>query len=259
MKPSLATLRSELAPARERLLRHPIYASVKTLADIRTLQEHHVYAVWDFMSLLKALQRLLTCTEIPWRPAGDPLARRLVNEIVCAEESDEDGSGGFISHFELYLRSMLETGASTDAIEDTLNRVRLTNSLEHALQPAPPAARAFCLETFRVIRSGSIPAIAAAFTLGREDVIPEMFRQFVHDLQRQGTRVASLVDYLERHVAIDAERHAPMAEQMLASVCGDDKGAWTVARKAALSAIEARIAFWDGVSRALAPGHQHAT
>ncbi|MCY2960389.1 MAG: DUF3050 domain-containing protein [Planctomycetota bacterium] len=246
--PGLSGLRAELAPLRARLVAHPLYGSLKTLDQVRTFQEHHVFAVWDFMSLLKALQRELTCVEVPWRPAGDPIARRLINEIVVAEESDDDGRGGYLSHFDLYLASMLESGASTHAIRAVLERLEGRESLEHALEAAPAAARAFCGTTFEIAGSGSIPAIAAAFTLGREDVIPDMFRQIVRDLDRSGgPRLPSLVDYLERHVALDGERHGPMAERMLASLCGDDASAWRAALEAAEASIRARIGLWDAI------------
>ncbi len=241
-----------LHPLRAELVAHPLYGSLRTLADVRVFQEHHVFAVWDFMSLLKALQRALTCIEIPWRPVGDPVARRLINEIVVGEECDDDGHGGYIAHFDLYTMSMREAGASTRGIEDVLARLGRGESVESALANAPRAAANFNRVTFGIVQSGSVPAIAAAFTLGREDVIPDMFRQLVRDLDGSGgSRLPALVDYLERHVALDGERHGPMAARMLASVCGDDDGAWHSARAAAEASIRARIALWDGILEAL--------
>ncbi len=248
MMSGLEHLHGELAPLRARLVAHSIYGSLRTIEDVRTFQEHHVYAVWDFMSLLKSLQRALTCIDVPWRPVGDPVARRLINEIVVGEESDDDGRGGYIAHFDLYLASMRESGASTRAIEEVLHRVRRGEPIASALGAAPPAARAFSRATFAIVDSGSIPGIAAAFTLGREDVIPDMFRQFVRDLDASGgPRLPSLVDYLERHVELDGERHGPMAARMLANLCGRDAGAWRAASEAAAASIEARIALWDGI------------
>lgn len=244
----LARLEAELAPLRARLVSHPIYGALRTIEHVRVFQEHHVYAVWDFMSLLKSLQRAVTCVQVPWIPVGDPVARRLVNEIVVGEESDDDGRGGYVSHFDLYLASMRETGASTRGIELVLDRVRGGHAADSALEAAPRAARDFCRVTFEIVASASLPAIAAAFTFGREDVIPDMFRSLVHDLDAHcGRRLPSLIDYLERHVQLDGERHGPMAARMLTSVCGDEVAAWRAARDAAVASIEARIALWDGI------------
>ena len=91
----------DLGDARERLVRHRIYGLVDSAARLRRFMESHVFAVWDFQSLLKAMQQRLTCTSIPWVPTPDAEARRLVNEIVLDEESDALPEGGSASHFEL--------------------------------------------------------------------------------------------------------------------------------------------------------------
>ena len=86
------------------MVEHPVFTAIRDIQSLQIFMEAHVVAVWDFMSLVKRLQRDLTCVDVPWLPAADPLAARFVNEIVLAEESDEDGQGGFLSHFGLYRR-----------------------------------------------------------------------------------------------------------------------------------------------------------
>src|SRR2546425_11084063 len=102
------------------LLRMLLEEEIDRLDSLRLFMEHHAFAVWDFMSLLKALQRRLCCVEVPWLPAVDPLGSRLVNEIVLAEESDDDGRGGFASHFDLYHRAMTRCGANSAPIDGFL-------------------------------------------------------------------------------------------------------------------------------------------
>ena len=92
-----------------RLAAHPLYRSFHSVEDLRLFMESHVYAVWDFMSLLKTLHRGLTCVDTPWLPTSDASSRRLINEIVIGEESDED-EGQPLSHFELYLMVMQAAG-----------------------------------------------------------------------------------------------------------------------------------------------------
>src|SRR3954454_13753357 len=114
--PGIKRLEEEIGDARRAVVEHPLYAALDSLAAIRTFQEHHVFAVWDFMSLLKSLQRNLTCVTLPWVPTGPTGSRRLINDITLVEESDERGDG-FISHFELYLEGMTEAGADTSTID----------------------------------------------------------------------------------------------------------------------------------------------
>jgi len=241
----LAALQRRLEPLRLRLVAHPFYRALGTLDCVRRFQTHHVFAVWDFMSLLKALQRGLTSVDEVWRPRGSAMARRLVNEIVVGEESDVDGAG-YASHFELYRRAMRETGADTAPIDRVLARLDAGEDVFAALATAPPPARRFCEVTFTLVRSGALPAIAAAFLFGREDVIPDMFRHLVADLHaRHPGGLPTLVDYLQRHIELDGERHGPMAAQLLRELCGDDPVAWQQAVDGAVRAIEARLRLWD--------------
>lgn len=220
------------------------------MEDLQTFMEFHVYAVWDFMSLLKALQQKLTCTQIPWAPPGNRTACRLINEIVLGEESDEDGQGGFISHYEMYLQAMKQAGANTEAIEHLLVNLQRGMPLAAALQDAhiPHPAREFVRHTFRLIDSGETHQIAAAFTLGREDLIPELFRRLVGNLSEKFPhQLDGFSYYLARHIELDEEQHGPLAERMLVSLCGDDEQKWHDAAEAASAALAARFAMWNAI------------
>ena len=85
---------------REILQNHKIYFSIKKIEHLQTFMSSHVFAVWDFMSILKSLQSRLTCVKIPWTPAGNGTPARLVNEIVTEEETDLAPHGQYMSHFE---------------------------------------------------------------------------------------------------------------------------------------------------------------
>ncbi len=236
---STADMKARFAPLRARLAAHPLYAAVRTPAHLRLLMESHVYAVWDFMSLLKALQRALTCVEVPWVPSPLPASRRFLNEIVLGEESDEY-NGRTASHFELYLEAMAQAGADTAPIRAVVDHARIGKLV---LDGAPAAARHFVEATFRVIRGGSIAAQAAAFTFGREDAIPTMFRSLVRDLNREmGGDLGQFLWYLERHIEVDGDEHGPLALRMITDLCGTDAALWDEAAQAAEEALLARLA-----------------
>ncbi len=110
---------------REQLLTHRIYHMVDDQAELRAFMHSHVFAVWDFQCLMKALQRELTCVTVPWLPTVDPAARRMINEIVLDEESDITADGRPLSHFEMYLEAMHDCGANTIPIERFLKELKL--------------------------------------------------------------------------------------------------------------------------------------
>jgi pyrroloquinoline quinone (PQQ) biosynthesis protein C len=239
-------LLAAIAPLQQRLAAHPLYRSIRSLESLRTFMQSHVYAVWDFMSLLKSLQRALTSVELPWRPVGTASTRRLVNEIVLGEESDvyQDEP---LSHFELYLRAMQSCGASTASVDQLLASLARGSALSEALAPAPAEAAAFVRSTFAVIATGDVHRIAAAFTFGREDLIPEMFSAFVRELDGQMPgRIAPFRYYLERHIEVDGDEHGPMALAMLRELCPTTRH-WEEARVSAEAALEARLALWDSI------------
>ncbi len=246
-RPFLQDLEAEIAPLQAQLASHPVYSSIQTPRDLRIFLESHVFAVWDFMSLLKSLQRSFTCVEVPWTPSRFAAARRFINEIVLGEESDEY-QGRPLSHFEIYLEAMEKVRANTKPIRNLVNAAATAADWKTALRSAPAPAQAFVQSTFHIIERGSLAAQAAAFTFGRENVIPDMFRSVVNNLNRgSGGDLDPFLWYLERHIEVDGSDHGPLALKMVANVCGDSAALWDEAAAAARSALRARIAFWDGL------------
>lgn len=246
----LHRLQERLTPIREALLNHPVYRGIDRLDSLRLFMEHHVFAVWDFMSLLKKLQRHLCCIEVPWLPVGDPISCRLINEIVLAEESDEDGHGGFNSHFGLYCRAMIRCGANTRPIDAFVAELRQGKTVAAALESAdaPDCARRFVRETFQIIDGGNLCAIASAFTFGREDLLPDVFQRIVDELNREaGGGLEDFNYYLNRHISLDGDEHGPMAHRLLSSLCGSDESRWRAAERAAVDCLEARLVLWDRI------------
>jgi Protein of unknown function (DUF3050) len=246
----LSALNSEIEPLRQQLLQHPVYRAVNSVRRLQLFMEQHVFAVWDFMSLLKALQRTHTCMTLPWMPKVNRRVVRFLNEIVLGEESDEDGRGGYASHFELYLEAMKQLGASTFAIDSFVSLLGDNVDIERALTDcgAMSGAVQFVQNTWSCVNSGKPHCIAAAFSIGREDVIPEMFRRILDALEAQSPGQFDRIRYyLERHIEVDEGSHGPMALETIREMCGNNSTLWRESTDAANAALAARIRLWDSV------------
>ena len=238
--------------ARRQVTAHPVYQSLETIEAVNTFMYHHVFAVWDFMSLLKSLQRQLTCVAVPWVPSGPTGSRRLINDIVLVEESDEL-QGGFISHFELYLEGMRQSGADVSSIERFIESLRAGRPVPEALvtADAPGPSAEFVGTTWSFIENAPVWCQASAFAFGREDLIPDMFDKVIMVSQQHGNRLETFCDYLARHIEVDGEEHTPMAMQMLADLCGDDDIRWQQCVDTVNQALAARCRLWDGILAAI--------
>ncbi|MEE2758247.1 MAG: DUF420 domain-containing protein [Myxococcota bacterium] len=232
------------------LTAHPVYTAVGTRKAMCTFMESHVFAVWDFMSLVKALQVELTCTTTPWIPVGDADVRAFINEVVAGEESDQTADGRHLSHLELYIEAMEETGADIGPIRSFLRSLGDGVPVETALDAcgAPDAAKAFTSATMDTVKRGDPIEIAAAFCFAREAIIPAMFRPLIRRVDTaDGARSPKLRYYFDRHVELDGDSHGELAKKMLCYLCGDDRANWQRAADAAFSALDTRAELWDAL------------
>ncbi len=244
-------INTSLQPQITNLLHHPLYSKITTPEHLRCFMEHHVFAVWDFMSLLKALQEKLTSTTTPWFPVGNPEIRYLINEIVLAEETDLNLFGKRQSHFEMYLDAMDQSNADRRKIEDFL--IQITHGTDVFLVIAasnlPISIKQFLKFTFEVISEGKPHKIAAAFTFGREGLIPDMFTSIIQNIQKQFPEedLKLFKYYFDRHIELDADEHGPMAFKMVEELCENDPMKMSEVKEVAKEALESRIALWDGI------------
>ena len=245
------TINNSIQKYKDELLNHSLYNEIKTIDDLHCFLENHVFAVWDFMSLLKALQSKLTCTTTPWIPVGNPETRYLINEIVVAEETDIDLDGNRKSHYELYLDAMKACGANTTPIENFLLDVVETRNIFVSIKQSElhPNVKEFLDFTFRVIEEGEAHQIAAAFTFGREDLIPNMFTEILRNFQQNfpETDLSKLIYYFERHIELDSDEHGPMAMQMITELCNNDDQKWIDVEEISILALEKRKGLWDAI------------
>jgi Protein of unknown function (DUF3050) len=250
-----AALLVSLRRSQAGLAQHRVFGALHDLSALRSFMQHHVFAVWDFMTLVKRLQRDLTCIELPWTPPANAAASRLINEIVVGEESDVLADGTPISHFEMYRRAMQEVGAATDGIDGFVQATREGAALETAFErgSVPTHVRSFVRETLATARQGNTTQVLATFLFGRESAIPLMFRRLLASWRVPTEQAPTFVYYLERHIHLDTDAHGPAAQRLLGFVAARDGADEHDIGSAAMAAIRSRQELWDGVLAALRP------
>ncbi len=254
MHTQIEKIKRTIEPLRQEIINHKVYSAIKDIDDLKMFMQFHVYAVWDFMSLLKTLQYNLTCTTVPWFPRGNADTRFLINEIVVVEESDVDSYGNRKSHFELYLDAMKQCGADTTQIECFINALKKAETFESAFDRSntPKEAREFVENTFNTINSNKDYLQSAVFTFGREDLIPNMFISIVNDLNEKFPENISIFKYyLERHIEVDGDHHSHLALQMTSNLCGSNEQFWEEAEKATIESLQQRINLWNGIYKVI--------
>jgi len=247
-------IKRTIEPLRQEIINHKVYSAIKDIDDLKVFMQFHVYAVWDFMSLLKTLQGNLTCTTVPWFPKGTADTRYLINEIVVGEESDEDLNGIRKSHFEIYLDAMKQCGADTSKIEAFTDVLKNTGDFNSAYlsSETPKEAKDFVDFTFKVIESGKDYLQSAIFTFGREDLIPDMFISIINKIHKNFPEDISIFKYyIERHIEVDGNLHSHLALQMTANLCNDNEQYWKEAEESVVDSLKQRIELWNGIYRML--------
>lgn len=241
---------AEFDTARAELIDHPLYSRITTEDRLRVFMKHHVFAVWDFFTLLKRLQTEVTTVTLPWRPRGGRADHgRFIMEIVLAEETDEDIGGGYISHFELYRRAMDEIGADAGPIDGFLA------GLDNGLAPMaalkdpriPASVQEFVGHTLEVALNGAPHEVASSFCHGRENLLPDVFSAVRANVDEVLANAPVFRHYLDRHIALDHDEHGPLALRLLASMCDGDPVREAEAAAVSVAAVRARTRLWDGV------------
>ena len=243
-------IENQLFDLRNQLKNHELYTNLQEIEDVKIFMENHVFAVWDFMSLLKGLQNKLTNTKVPWTPAKNPNLARFINEIVLCEETDMNELGVPKSHFEMYIDAMKQLQANTTQINQFLSFIYAGNTVKVASEKVNLAENIadFINFTFSIIESNKAHQIASAFTFGREDIIPDMFLSIIKENGTQQEKTRKLKYYLERHIELDGDDHGPIALQLISELCGNDSLKWEETLATAKASLEKRVQLWDSIN-----------
>ena len=227
---------------------------INNIHDLQIFMEHHVFAVWDFMSLIKFLQNHFCPSTSCWVPQHrskkEHKCARLINEIILAEETDYDFNGtDIVSHFDLYCDAMEEIGADVNQINKWISslsqgKIPVTSNYDHI----PVASAKFVKSTFDQIKTGKPNIVAAVFAFGRENVIPDMFEGLLTQLNLSEIDCPRFHYYLSRHIEIDANEHGPASLALVEDVCNQQPELIVEAENAAICAIQSRLKFWDDLA-----------
>lgn len=249
---NIDSIQNKIKDHRNKLLEHKLYSNIETIKDLQVFTENHIYAVWDFMSLLKALQIRLTCTKTPWLPNNNSQTAYLINEIVLAEETDINQVGERKSHYELYLDAMIDIGAKTEKPVEIINEIANSENIFNAIENINihPNIKNFLNFTFSVIDEGKPHKIAAIFTFGRENLIPNMFNEILREFEKNVSKgdISKLIYYFERHIELDEDEHGPMALEMVSMLAENDPVKWKEIEDISIEALEKRILLWDAIN-----------
>lgn len=240
---------------RQKLTRHPLYQRIDSMEALRCFMESHVFAVWDFMSLVHAMKRHLSPQRQLWTPGPSPAHLRTVYEILRDEETDSwphpaDGTLHTTSHFQMYRMAMSEVGADTRAIDELVGHASRSSTVPEDVaqwMQLPDDLRGFLNLHLCLVREDEFPAISAAFYYGREAILPDLFEQVLAQPWFQQSKAPLFVTYCQRHIELDGDSHGDLARQIFQWATQDDPQKEAMGLEAAVQTLQARLSMLDGV------------
>ena len=178
----------------------------------------------------------------------------MINEIVWGEETDINKEGVPLSHFEMYLEAMNEIKADIKPIEGFCKEVNDLDSVDEHISNSSisPEIKSFLKFSFNTIKGWKAHEIAAAFTFGREEIIPDMFLQIIKKTEQSKKISLNKINYyLQRHIDLDGDEHGPLAHEMISSLCQNDAKKWKEVIKISKEALKHRISLWSYINNAI--------
>jgi hypothetical protein len=254
MQTPLSNLTTTLQPWVDAVMRHPVFPLITTVPRLLCFAKIHVYAVWDFACLLRALQHSLVDSNFLWTPPANPLACRLINNLLAEEETDALPDGRYLSHFQLYLEAMQQCGADTRPIQQFILGIKQQMSLPRLLElpTLPKPAKIFIADTFKIITQSN-HTMAASLAFARGNITSGMFTKLLKHIpvKKNAKVLQGFVQYFQRHIDLDSSKHNQQSQQLLAELCGTNATKWQQAQEAAQFSLDSRLRLLDGIYAAV--------
>lgn len=213
-----------LVPLRDQILSHALYDLIGRPQGLTVFAEHQGFDVWDDYLLQEATLGAGS------RPARPSLAERLAR---CRQ-------------------AMAACGAETATLDRLERLLAAGTSWPAALDAAcvPSAAATLLSRTWALCQDRSPLALAATLLFGRERLQPDLARRLTGSLDAVGRSAAATLLTVRRPTVAPAMPNDGLA-RALADQCGQDPEAWQQVYLAACGALQARLAFWDGITAAI--------
>ncbi|CAG9319831.1 unnamed protein product [Blepharisma stoltei] len=249
---------AKLKPLRTDLV--SAYSSIKleSLPATRVYMKNFIYQAWAVISTLKALRSKLSPSTVPWYPPEDENSVRYINEILLDEETDVAGQPQqYSSHYNLFIKAMREANGFSEPMETLVTDLRQGMAWDKAFiknkdqykHIISPSTFKYVENEIGIAMNGDLHQIAGFFFLGREETVPDLFSGFVKSLNEKEVNAPLFKSYIQRHIDLDGDLHAPLGEKITQRVCKEDPKMWKEVYEAGKLGITDDLNFAKGVTK----------
>lgn len=237
---------SHLNSLTDLLIDHPLMTSIETKDDLGIFAQQFVFAEWSTMTLLKALQKEFTNSELMWFPTDDPMSRKLINELVLQYESSPEVGG--LSQLEWYIQSMQDCSFDTAYIECMLDNIKQYNNYASIIDSLDFSTQRYVHNVVQIALSEKVLDIASAFFMGRWIITPKIAKKLLFGLSNPVLeREKSFKYYWEVQARPVDEEQKVIAINLLTRLCNNNSGNAARCVHVAAKMLELMHMLWDGM------------
>ena len=255
---SFYNFQNATTPYKIMLFNNKLFEQTFETSKVKIFMDSHVFAIWDYLTILKALQRKLASKNIRLLDQDVPDLPFLINQIVINEEIEEESSQEYLSAlgvYQLYINTMKEIGADINPITNFVESIKNEKYWKDALKETKSLYRYLPITTYdylehnlSVVDYAKIHELAGVFFFGREDIHCK-FNLFLRGNQENAKNFSNLKNFLQRHIDDDAKNKNPiLGEYILNLLCKNDETKWKEVETSVIEAIKKRNEFLDGIN-----------